>query len=211
LVRGIHCCDPDSAELARNYIPEFQIWGDGRYIWVVHEEDGSRSVLESRLSQLQILDVLERAAGAGFFTWSDTYTEDGAAGSADRCLAVHLLSAFKQVCTSGKTAPGAFSALFVELAAGSGLQGVPLFPARGFLRLTPLVEDLAAPSLVWDDPRLPLSRISENGTWIGGDTLTPLWNALNRRPLEPVVRERDANYLFTIQIEGISLTSPAAP
>ena len=62
LISGTFCCGFTSAEYVRNYVPEFQIWGDGRYIWVAHAEDGSRAVMESRLGAGDPSGILSRAA-----------------------------------------------------------------------------------------------------------------------------------------------------
>ena len=48
-----------SPDLIRNYIPEGRVFGDGRIIWAVYAEDGSRTVFEGYLTRNQMTDLLQ--------------------------------------------------------------------------------------------------------------------------------------------------------
>lgn len=211
LISGTFCCGFTSAEYVRNYVPEFQVWGDGRYIWVSHAEDGSRTVMESRLGAEELSAVLSRTASDGFFGWKERYANDAVADVADKCITIRLLRVEKQVCEYYEGAPPAFHRLFEDLAGGLDQKGHAYFPTRGFLLLSVFDADFVTPTLVWQDSALKLAEVSPKGAWIVGEALTRLWEALNRQPWGPVVAEGDANYLYTIQIDGLSLEAPPAP
>ncbi len=49
-----------SPDLTRNYIPEGRVSGDGRVIWAVYAEDGSRTVFEGYLTRDQMTDLIAR-------------------------------------------------------------------------------------------------------------------------------------------------------
>src|SRR5690242_7921307 len=44
------CCDGEPAWMSENYIPEVQIWGDGRLLWVEHNSAGGRRLLTGTLT-----------------------------------------------------------------------------------------------------------------------------------------------------------------
>ena len=141
----------------------------------------------------------------------DRYANDSVTDNAKKCIRIRLLNAKKQVCEYYEGAPAAFHSLFDDLAGGLDKPGQAFFPIRGFLLLSAFDADSASPTLVWQDSALRLGEVSPKGAWIVGEALTRLWEALNRRPWGPVVAEGDASYLYTIQIDGLSLEAPPKP
>jgi hypothetical protein len=70
------CCDgPIVQELVHPYIPEAQIWGDGRFHWSVQDADGVRQVFVKQLSTNEMAELLQEIATSGFFDWDEQYEQ----------------------------------------------------------------------------------------------------------------------------------------
>lgn len=205
LIDGTFCCGFTSAEFVANALPEFRIWGDGHFLWVSHQEDGSRRVWETRLTPVEIQAILDRFLQAGFFAWDERYANDTVADFADQCITIQLKEARKQVCEYFEGAPPAFHELFDELASGLGRTGQDFIPQRGFLRTAVFDVDFVSPTIQWTDPALSLAKTGTSGAWIEGGTLQALWAALNQRPFGPIAAENGVYYMYTIQVPGLSL------
>ena len=79
----------------RYYIPEVQIWGDGRIIWVT-KEGQRRQVLEGQLTTEEMEVLLRRFVDAGFFGWEDEYYTPGGYSLPRTCLQVNLADRTKK-------------------------------------------------------------------------------------------------------------------
>ncbi len=210
IITGTFCCGFTTPEFVRNYLPEFQIRADGRYIWVLRDDSGSRKVMQTLISQERLAEILQQIASSGFFTWNDRYANDLVADVADKCIKLSLQEGEKSVCEYAEGAPEAFHELFRFLGTGAGETGSEFVPDAGYLELGVFDVDFVNPTLKWSDSDFQLNKVPSGGTWIEGEALTRLWQALNEAPWGPVVEENGVFYIFTIRLAGLSLEDPPA-
>jgi hypothetical protein len=213
-VLATYCCDiPITQELVRPYIPEAQLWGDGRLVWTEHQANGERQVFMRRLSDGDMAALLQEIIAAGFFGWDEQYAGEPVVDAASKCLTVALTDQTKTVCETHGGAPGAFYTLFDWLSQGAGANGTPYLPQTAYLtgfRLEDTGVPLPEPEVAW--PRT-LSHIpvgdAINGLWIEGEDLIPLWEAANQSPYHmPVVEDKNRRYRVILQVPGVSWIEP---
>ena len=214
IVSGTFCCGFTTPLVPLNYLPDFQIWGDGRYIWVTtNAENPTRQVLQGQLTEDQLTSILEKAINAGFFGWEDRYENLMISDLADQCLTINLESVIKSVCEYASGAPEAFHSLYDSLAAGSGIAGADYIPTEGFLTSFPYPEEAAQPvqesDILSEETFFSLSE-AVNGMWIEGEALVQAWNAINADPWNATVRQGDTFYNISLQIPGLSMNEPPA-
>ncbi len=214
VVLATYCCDsPITQELVRPYIPEAQLWGDGRLLWIEHQADGERQVFMRQLSASEMAASLQEMIAAGFFGWDEQYVGEPVVDSASKCLTVTLTDQTKTVCETHGGAPGAFDTLFDWLSQGAGANGTLYLPETAYLtgfRLEDTGVPLPEPEVAW--PRT-LSHIpvgdAISGLWIEGEDLLPLWEAANQNPYHmPVVEDNNDRYRVILQVPGVSWLEP---
>jgi hypothetical protein len=210
LISATNCCGFVPTIYLQNALPDAQIWGDGRIVWVVYGETEARQVFEGRLSKTQIDSLLAEFEAAGFYTWDDLYQNPLVADYPTKCLAVSLAENAKQVCEYYEGAPEAFHKLYARLAGGAGAAGQPFTPERAYatsLRLDTSQGNISRVDLVWPVSATELSAF-ESGGWLDGEPLQIAWEAVNANPWGPVVQVDEAYYMLSIQVPGLSLESP---
>jgi len=199
--------------LVRPYIPEAQLWGDGRLLWTERQASGERRVFVDQLSAGDMTALLQQIIAAGFFGWDEQYVGEPVVDSASKCLTVTLTDQARTVCETHGGAPDAFYALYDRLSQGAGLNGAPYLPQTAYLtgfRLEDTGVLLPEPEVAW--PRT-LSHIpvgdAVNGLWIEEGDLTPLWEAANQSPYHmPVVEDNNGRYRVILQVPGVSWIEP---
>ncbi|HJS30062.1 MAG TPA: hypothetical protein VJ768_10595 [Anaerolineales bacterium] len=213
IISATFCCGfvPQSAVI--NYIPDAQVWGDGRIVWVEQSDDGTRRVLEGQLSLEELGLLIERIQDAGFFEWEDRYANQQVADYADKCINVNLVEQQKSVCEYYEGAPAEFHEIYDVLSTGAGASGEAYMPETGFLTVIPLgpttqinPADVAG---TWDaaEMGISLSEVGE-GVWVEGPALEAAWAAVNFRPWNPMVQEGENYYLLGLQIPNLSMAPP---
>lgn len=211
---GTFCCGFTTPTVPLNYIPDFQIWGDGRYVWVVYNSDNSRQVLQGQLTEDQLTALLQKAVDAGFFGWEDRYANDLVADLAEKCITITLESATKKVCEYAKGAPEAFHTLYDNFASGNGIKGTDFVPTRGYLTafdLGALARPISQDDIAWPaDQLFSLSTAIDKGVWAEGDALLLAWQAVNQNPWEGLVYEGENFFGIGLQIPGLSMNPPPA-
>ncbi len=188
------------------YIPEAQVWGDGRIIWLLRE-GARRRVLEGRLTLGQMRALLERIVEAGFFGWEDTYYTLGGNSHPSMHLSVSLTGRSKEVSEHGG-APDAFYELRQVLTSGAGSVGSDFVPARGYLAAVPELIEADVP--LWPDAStgITLDQVGE-GRYIDDEALAFTWQAVNKNPRAPVyVKSNGQVYTIMVQIPGLSYFEP---
>jgi hypothetical protein len=152
----------------RYYIPEVQVWGDGRILWV-SQEGARRRVLEGRLTPEQMRALLRRTLDAGFFGWEDEYHTLGGNSYPRMVLSVSLVGRSKEVTEHGG-APDAFYELVELLTGGAGAAGNDYVPVRGYLTAVP--EPVGAHAPQWPDASagVTLDQVGDGRT-IEGEAL----------------------------------------
>jgi len=209
-----NCCGFVMRATVLNYIPEAQVWGDGRIVWVEHTADESIQVLKGKLGPAEVVQVLQTANSAGFFGWQDLFTEPNSpTDMPSKCIDIRLVDRAHRVCEYVGGAPQAFHDLYNSLSGGLGASDAPYTPERGFLTAEaspgPASAEAQAQFPIWDSASLGLS-LSEaaSGVWVEGPALQRAWELLKQYPYGGLVRDGDAFYQVSLQIPGISLSEP---
>ena len=192
----------------RYYVPEAQVRGDGRIIWVRQEGQGRR-ILEGRLTSEQMEALLRRIVEAGFFEWDVEYKTLGGNSSPPMHLRVNLEDRVHEVSVHGG-APDAYYDLERELLNGAGASGYEFAPSRGYLTAEPFPGGVEAPQ--WPEGARVTPDMAMNGRYIDGEALAFAWAILNRNPTAPVyVRYGGEVYIIMVQVPGVSYFEPPVP
>jgi len=214
VIRATFCCGFVPQGYALNYIPDVQVWGDGRIIWVQTSNSGERRVLEGHLTETEMKTLLQRVADDGFFGWKDNYADYTVTDVPSQCLSVEFASQSKSVCEYYQGAPQAFHELYAYIASGAGTTGADFVPAKGYLTAYPQTFSGPAPQpdLHWPADSLGFS-LSEavGGRWAEGEALELAWRVVNTKLWGGVVQDGEAYYQLTIQVPGVSQNAPPAP
>jgi hypothetical protein len=194
-----------------NYIPEAQVWGDGRVIWTQFDANNQRQVLQEQLSQEQMTAFLQRASEAGFFGWDELYTSQNApTDMPTKCIYIQPEGQSRKVCEYYEGAPQAFHELYIDLDNGLGLEGQPYQPEKAYLVAYPVEGSGQQGVPSWDSPSVSLAQ-AVNGAWVDGSNLETAWKMLNEQPFGAAIQEADIVYRISLQIPGVSFTAPPAP
>jgi hypothetical protein len=195
----------------RYYVPEVQVWGDGRIIWVIKERE-SRRVLEGQLTTEQMKALLQRIVDAGFFGWEERYYTPGGHSFPFMHLEVNLIGHSKEVAEHGG-APEALYELVEFLKGGAGAEGHEYVPARGYLTATvfgPPEQIGATTEAQWPDATagFGLDEVGD-GRYIEGEALAFAWQLVNQYTRAPVyVKSKGDLYTIMVQIPGVSYFEP---
>jgi len=213
IVRGTFCCGFVPEMVVQNYIPDVQIWGDGRMIWTqTGSANNQRRVLEAYLTPDEMTQLLQRAVNDGFFGWQDNYADYSVTDMSSQCLAIELSSVRKSVCEYYQGAPKAFHTLYAYLAGGAGMSGADFVPTRGYLTAYSQNYGGQPPTTVnfhWPADSLGFS-LSEatNGKWIEGEALAFAWRVVNENSWGEAIQEDEDYYQITVQIPGVNQVEP---
>lgn len=189
----------------RYYVPEVQIWGDGRIVWVIREGTGRR-IMEGQLTTAEMEALLERIVEVGFFEWEDAYYTPGGHSMPSMHLLVNLAGRSKEVSEHGG-APDTYYELEEWLRQGAGAEGHEYVPTRGYLTVEPLSVDLEAPR--WPEDASVTPDQAREGRYVEGGTLAFAWELLNRNPTAPVyATHQGQTYRLMVQIPGLSYVEP---
>lgn len=205
VVEVTFCCGFVPYLYVLNYIPEAQIWGDGRIVWSQVDDNGMRKVRQARLTTAELTELLEEILSAGFLDWDERYEDLNVADASDRCIKLTLSSIAKQVCEYVKGAPEAFSGLFEKLAGGAGKTGQDYIPSRGYLIAHPVQRDANEITVDMDWPSDAGFSLGEavSGQWIEDALLQTVWELINGRPWANIVREGENIYELSLQIPDL--------
>lgn len=216
IISATFCCGFSPQLAVTNYIPDAQVWGDGRVVWVEQHEDGSRTVWEGYIDLGELELLLNRFRDAGFYEWEDYYANQQISDLADQCIQVSLIDKKKSVCEYYEGAPDAFHELYDLLLKGAGASEAEEYvPESGFLTVIPLGTEAQIESvnvaLEWETSELgvSLSEVGE-GVWVKGPSLEAAWAAVNFKPWNPIVREGDSFYMVGLQVPPMSMIEPSA-
>ena len=209
------CCpSPTTEELVRFYIPEAQLWGDGRFLWTEWDEGGARQVFVTRLSSDEMQALLQEIAAIGFFEWDAEYQGEPVVDAAGKCLNITLTDRDRTVCEADGGAPVAFYTFFDRLSQGAGNSGLLFQPERAYVtgfQLEELVGPRSAADLTWEEMQTqgPATQVL-SGFWLEqGETLQMLWDAANQDPYYmPLVEDGDQLYRIILQVPAVSWIEP---
>jgi len=214
-VMATFCCDgPVTEELVRPYIPEAQVWGDGRFLWTEQDDDGVRQVMVKQSTTGGMTELLREIASSSFFDWNEHYVGEPVVDAISQCLTVTSKVETKTVCATHGGATDTFNALFGWLSQGAGMNGVQNWPERVYqtgFQLVDTVTLLPEPDAAWPESlaHVPVGE-AINGLWLDeGETLGLLWEATNRNLFHmSVVDDGDGCYRLILQVPGVSWIAP---
>jgi len=215
IVRATFCCGMVPPTVVRNYVPDVQVWGDGRMIWVQPAAPSQRRVLETHLTTDQMTALLQRAVNDGFFGWQDSYSPHyNVYDYPSQCLSIELTSVSKTVCEYYAGAPKALHTLYVYLAEGAGASGSDFTPTKGYL--TAYVQNYGSQppppaNLHWPANSLGFSlKEAVGGKWVEGEALGLAWQVVNQDQWNGVIQDGEDYYQIAVQIPGVSESEPPA-
>lgn len=211
ILSATNCCGMVPEFVRLNYIPDAQIWGDGRIVWTKLDANNQRTVLEGKLNQDQMAALLHGAEDKGFFGWKELYTDPNAPTDLPtRCVYIQLQSQSRKVCEYFSGAPQAFHDLYDQVATGARATGQDFVPEKGYLVSYPQPNASADPAIpVWDAQAAGISLAKVvKGAWIEGKALDTAWKALNQNPFGAAVRDGDSIYMLSLQIPEVSFSQP---
>lgn len=217
IIRVTFCCSPLMSPAEETaYLPEAQVWGDGRIIWVEHGP--LQRVLVSSLSEEQMMGLLRHILEAGFFHWQDQYSSEfPPTDTPSRCIDIHMEVRSKQVCELEGGAPLAFEEIYMILTRGAGAEGKDYVPEVSYLSGFKVDESslrangipLPEPDLEWP-MELGISPAEAiQGIWIEGEPLARIWRAaMDNVFSSPIVVDESGAYGLVVQVPGVSLIEP---
>ena len=211
VLSATNCCGMVPEFVRLNYIPDAQIWGDGRILWTQLDANNQRRVLEGRLAQDRLAALLQGAVDQGFFGWKELYTDPNAPTDLPtRCVYIQLQSGSRKACEYFSGAPQAFHDLYDQVAEGAGVSGLDFVPEKGYLTTYPQPNASPNPAMpAWDAQAAGISLANAGkGAWIEGAALETAWKVLNQNPFGAAVREGDGVYMLSLQVPGVSLSQP---
>jgi hypothetical protein len=193
---------------SRYYIPEVQVWGDGRIIWV-EREGRSRRVLEGHLTEAETEALLTSIVEAGFFDWEESYQTLGGNSSAWMHLLVNLSDRSKEIREHGG-APDAYYDVEARLLGGAGADGREFVPACGYLTARPFSAGGGGPQ--WPAGADITPDDIGDGRYVEGRLLRFVWDLVNQDPPNPIYASYGGHtFTIMVQIPDVSLTQPPRP
>jgi len=198
-----------------NDIPDAQVWGDGRIIWVERRADGERRVLEGYLSDKEMLLLITQLIDAGFFkgyrrfpSWNIEF---------GRWLNVNLANDYYEVLVIPLDPRLKYDNEIVLdlvdfLKSGAGTTGVDFTPTVGRLIVYP-VEDTSLPADAkaeyhWPDDEFGYgleavyTNKPHNERLITGEELSFAWGIVNSPT--PLVESRGKVYWIAVVVPNVS-------
>ena len=213
IVRASECCGLVPNTFVENYLPEAQLWGDGRLMWVEHQSSGQRRVLTTALTGAEMTALLEDIVDAGFFGWNANYGDYSVTDLPNTCLQVNLQSRSHSVCEYYRGAPRAFHRLLGDLRSGLGRTGTDFVPARAYLTAYPHHTNQGV-TTQWQWPAEALGFAlaeAETGRWIDGPALELAWSIVNANSWNTLVQDGVNYYEVTVRVPGVSWNEPPGP
>ncbi len=202
---------PGAMHIDFNYIPDVQVRGDGRIVWVERRPEGGRRVLEGRLTEAELLLTVQRAIeGRAFDPLGTPSPAPGGCpySGVDNELVIRLLraAAVERIRSSSP----AICSLVLFLAFGARTGGAPYQPELGLLYPIP-VEETGLPitsgaRAAWPAELLLVnlhSAYEQRGSYeIEGLALEWAWDFVNQNP-EPIVSFEGTDYWLGVQVPDL--------
>lgn len=213
IIRATFCCGLVPESFALNYLPDAQVWGDGRILWAQTGNSGERRVLEGHLTEAEMEALLQRVVDDGFFGWKDNYADYTVTDMPSKCLTVELASQSKSVCEYYKGASQAFHELYAHIADGAGTTGADFVPEKAYLTAAPRTfSGPVQPDLHWPTDSVGFS-LSEavGGRWVEGEAAELAWRVVNKNLWGHVVQDGEVYYQLVVQVPGVSQNAPPTP
>ena len=195
-------------EVDYNYIHNVQVWGDGHIVWVEHDLNGNRQVLEGNLSEGEMADLISRFIEADFFEGYQRFDWDFDFG---KYININLLNINHDVTEVDKTYQS-IGNLISFLESGAGAKATDFIPTTGklivYTREEVKLSNLEA-KYQWPDDKFGYGLESvhnnkpHNEIHISGEELAFAWEIVNTHT--PLVESNDEVYWIAVMVPKISL------
>lgn len=212
LVRVDEIATYESEAFKINAIPLCTVWGDGRLVVLNYVGDTSE-VLEARLSDEQIRELVEKMIGFGFYSWEDDIIPAGVDDATLRSITLNLFDNSKTVERYDDWPNNGFDQI-LSLCQGISPSRATFVPAGGWVNAYVLDEyDDEGRSVDW--PRnAPFTMAelvgSDEPRWVDGAWAQEIWT-FTREAGTIQILESGVAYEFSMEVPDISRTSQPAP
>ncbi|MBZ0310110.1 MAG: hypothetical protein K8I82_28880 [Anaerolineae bacterium] len=194
-----------------NRIPPCTLWGDGRLVWLNELESG-KQVLEARLSDEKIRELLEKVIFSGFYDWQSDYIIPNAANPYIESMTLNLYNEERTVSRYSGWPVDAFEQL---LKTCREISDTPVLfaPEGGWLTAyeVPQIEGIGYWRWSTEDAGFSLAEVTSNPRWITGDLAKAVWSTTIETGSRLGVLEDNVAYELVLRVPGISRDSPPQP
>jgi hypothetical protein len=195
-----------------NALPLCTIWGDGRLVMLNYLGNTSE-VLEARLSDEQIREVIENMIGFGFYSWEDDIIPAGAEDPTLESVSLNLFDNPKTVERYNDWPTDGFSQI-LQLCQGSSPTRATVIPNGGWVSAS-VLNSFDDNGNLLDWPRnAPFTMAdlasSDEPRWVEGAWAQEIWN-ITREISTVQVLENGIAYEIAMEVPDISRTSQPAP
>jgi hypothetical protein len=186
-----------------NHIPNLRIWGDGRLVYVQHDnQTGGRVVYTGYLDSDQVAAALDLLYNHGFFV--PVKPEPANPSGTFFFVKVYL--------AAGQQNPTVRSerSFLSDLVNSFDLSQFTRFAPSEALLVTNIPFASSLPSMNEWPARFGISLAdADQGLWIQGEALETLWQFVNEwQGAVPMLRENGTPYSIALEIPGISILDP---
>lgn len=196
-----------------NEIPPCTVWGDGRIVWV-NPLDTQREILEARLTDDQVRQVIETVVFSGFYDWESNFAIPDVTNPLVKSITLNLYAQQRtvsryadwpangyqrilQACTQISSQP----AIFLPTGAWISAYEVPKEDSVGVWQWLPSAAGFHLSEVANGQPP----------RWITGDLVKLVWtNTILPRYLTRVSDE-GRYYEIAVQVPGVTRDAPPAP
>jgi hypothetical protein len=195
-----------------NALPLCTIWGDGRLV-MLNYLGSTSEVLEARLSDEQIREVIENIIGFGFYSWEDDIIPVGTENPTLESISLNLFDNPKTVERYDDWPNNGFSQI-LQSCQGSSPTRATVIPDGGWVSAYVLDSFDNSGSLL-DWPRnAPFTMEdlagSDEARWVDGAWAHEIWD-ITRETGTVQILENGIAYEIAIEVPDISRTSQPAP
>jgi hypothetical protein len=189
------------AEIDYNYIPKYQIWGDGYIVWVEYDENKNRTVFQGYLPEKEMAQLVTRVVDEYFSIARRLSSKEGFPYNS---IEIALLdgSYSEMISPDDKD----LFEVIQFMGNGAGVQGTEFTPTIGELLVAPADEagykNIEA-SFSWPDENFGynLEEVSEQRS-IDGEELRFAWEIVNTP--NPIVESSGELYWIAVLVPKIS-------
>lgn len=196
-----------------NTIPLCTVWGNGRLIMLNNLSDTSQ-VLEARLSDEQVRELVENIIGFGFYSWEDDIIPFDTEQPTLQSISLNLFDNPKTVERYDDWPNNGFEQI-LELCTSSSVTTALVVPDGGWVTAY-VKEDFDNEGPILDWPRnapFTLAELanSDEPRWVEDDFAQILWIDVIRETGTIQLLENGIAYEMAMEVPGISRTSQPAP
>ncbi|MFC1878425.1 hypothetical protein ACFLZW_00790 [Chloroflexota bacterium] len=210
--------DTTGYEIDYNHISSARLWGDGNYIWVIHNSGGGRTVYQKTLSENQVRDIIMMFIDAGFFSPDWRIFQRSSGGFSITNVTINLIERQLYDQYHNLNIDSNYTSELKRLTIdfftkGSGYLGIEFSPILGHIYAFP-AEDSGCKHIPDDVVHWPndmagfsLSQVRD-GHPIEGELLNFAWSVVNQNEDCSLVIDNGTVYDLLLLIPNITHVEP---